>query len=48
MAKNSGLDLNLAEGQGMFTVYVLQPFPTLAMSICLWHPSTFRSVNHLQ
>jgi hypothetical protein len=33
MATKPGLDLNLAEGQGMFTGYVLEPFPPLAMSI---------------
>jgi hypothetical protein len=34
MATKPGLDLNLAEGQGMFTGYVLKTFPPLAMSIC--------------
>jgi hypothetical protein len=33
MATKPGLALNLAEGQGMFTGYVLEPFPPLAMSI---------------
>lgn len=48
MATKARLDLNLAEGQGMFTDYVLEPFPPLAVSICFYRPFAFRSVNYLQ